>query len=123
MFMQLFIFCGTYKLMIEISSCEFNKLVRLKADFVLHFWAQWNGYDVMQKRICKEVNAQFDTINFYEMDVDIKENWDICSRHQVFGPPTIVFYKAGRLMGRVVVVLEAPVLTQKIEALHLYSRL
>ena len=81
--------------MTEISASEFDREIRSAGKCLIHFWAEWNGYDVEQKRILQELESDFDDVGFYSIEVDPEENHQICADHGVQGPPTIVTYTDG----------------------------
>lgn len=89
----------------EISSNQFNRLITEGKTFVLHFWAEWNNYDFEQKQTIEMLRYSYPYIDFYEMNIDAESNYEICKKHKVAGPPTVVFYKNGKLQNRVVGVL------------------
>ncbi len=67
---------------------------------VLHFWAEWNGYDAEQKKIIDSVKIKYPTIEFYCMNVDREENFDIARNHKIRELPTTVFYSKGFMIMR-----------------------
>ncbi len=102
----------------EISAQEFESLIIAKKSLVLHFWAAWNGYDVEQKKYL-EVLEQETEVSLYQMNIDVKENFGLCKAHNVVGPPTIVFYKNGELLERVVGVMDTKKVQNKLCALNI----
>jgi len=100
----------------EISKKEFIGLLSEGKTFILHFWAEWNGYDIEQKNTISKFRDKYPNIGFFEMDVDVKENHDICQEHEVFGPPTIVFYKNGKLINRIVGLLKESQLESELQS-------
>ena len=82
----------------ELSSIEFKDVVASKATFILHFWAEWNEYDTEQMRYINEVSKQLNRTAFYQMNIDVESNFEICKSHHVNGPPTIVFYVKGKMV-------------------------
>ncbi len=84
----------------EITTEQFETLIFERNSFVLHFWADWNGYDVEQKKIIDSVKIKYPTIKFLDMNVDREENFDICKNHKIRELPTIVFYSQGFMIMR-----------------------
>lgn len=84
----------------EITAKEFSQLIDAETSFIVHFWAAWNQYDSDQRIILEKIQIKFQDIPIFQMNVDIQENFDICKRHNVQGPPTIVFYRSGNFVRR-----------------------
>ncbi len=81
--------------MTEITAADFDTKVLSSKKCLIHFWAVWNGYDGEQNQLLQELENEFEEVNFYTMEVDRKENHQICSDHGVQGSPTIVIYMNG----------------------------
>ena len=103
----------------EITAQEFRSLINAKSTFVLHFWADWNGYDIEQKEYFEALDNGVISIPFYQMNIDAKENIELCKAHNVMGPPTIAFYQNGKLQERVVGIMKEQHLKDKLCALSI----
>jgi hypothetical protein len=77
-----------------LTHTTFQEFVRSHRFVVIHFWAVWNGYDVMMRRVIESViPEEFQIqIQFATFDVDPPEHHDICREHKVMGPPFLAYY-------------------------------
>ncbi len=57
-------------------------------------------------------------MDFYQMNIDIESNFDICKDHHVFGPPTIVFYTKGKMVKHVVGIMPVETLLAEVHTLN-----
>jgi thiol:disulfide interchange protein len=103
----------------EISAKDFESLKDTKDSLVLLFWAEWNGHDVKQKKYFEAIENETTNISFYQMNVDIKNNLEVCKEHRVMGSPTISFYKKGEMQESVVGVMKQQQLKDKLCSLNI----
>jgi len=103
----------------EITKEQFEEFIKKGNSFVLHFWADWNGYDLEQKDIIHAVCDKYPDIQFYEMNVDVEDNHEVCLNHHVAGPPTVVFYSKGKLINHNIGVMNEKCLNYEIQKIKI----
>ena len=67
---------------------------------LVDFWATWCGPCRMLSPIVEEVAAETNDVVFAKVDVD--ENMDLANALQITGVPTLMLFKDGQLVERVV---------------------
>lgn len=72
-----------------VSNCPFA---------VIHFWAEWNGYDHTMRTRLEEIKSEFPSITFAEFDIDPAQHHAICLELGVQGPPFLAIYSGGSLV-------------------------
>lgn len=87
--------------MTDLTHEAFAAFVRMHRLAVVHFWAAWNGQDLVMKqfleqRVPDELRNQ---IAFGRFDVDPPAHWEICRQHRVMNVPFLVFYREGAVAG------------------------
>lgn len=81
----------------ELGSLQLEDLLLQHQAVVIHFWANWNGSDILMDRSLQTVASQWQPrVSFFSCDVDQPENLPLCQKFQVANVPTIVFLKSGR---------------------------
>jgi thioredoxin 1 len=83
-----------------------------KGNVAVKFWATWCGPCKMLAPIYEEISKEMKDIHFAEVDID--ESGDIPSEASVRGVPTIVLYKDGEEVARVVGFVTKDALKRKI---------
>lgn len=85
-----------------VQDADFEGHVLKAKDLILvDFWAEWCGPCKMLAPILEEVAAQFQgQIKVYKMDVD--ENEETPAKYEIRGIPTVMFFKNGQMVDRVV---------------------
>ncbi len=80
----------------ELGSLLPEDLLQQHQALVIHFWANWNGSDILMDRSLQSVASQWQPrLRFFSCDVDQPENLPWCQKFQVANVPTIVFLKSG----------------------------
>jgi len=82
-----------------LKADTFQAFVETHDHVFIHFAAAWNGYDRMF--IPDVVNAARqlgNKIHFAAVDIDEKENFNICVEHRVSSVPFIAIYKDGKII-------------------------
>jgi len=65
----------------------------------VHFAAAWNGYDRMFiPHVVNAARQLVDKIHFAAIDIDVKENFNLCVEHRVSNVPFIAIYESGKLI-------------------------
>jgi len=86
--------------MTDLTSASFLSFVQANRYAVVHFWAEWNGYDAKMKdllegRIPDDISKN---IAFGRFDTGPAEHWEICRELRVLGVPFLAFYRDGKLV-------------------------
>ncbi len=84
-----------------------------KGNTIVDFWAPWCGPCKMLGPIFEELSEEVKQVNFAKVNVD--DNQDISMQAQVRGIPTMVLYKDGSELTRIVGFLPKDQLKSKIE--------
>jgi thioredoxin-like negative regulator of GroEL len=66
---------------------------------LVHFWANWNAYDIQMKKRLEEIEPFFlINVGFGSVDVDQERMWSICKDIKIRTVPTLVFYRKGEVV-------------------------
>lgn len=97
----------------DLSKKSFNEFIK-KGMVVIDFWAAWCGPCKITAPIFEEVAEEMKgKVKFGKVDVDV--NSDLAQRFQVMSIPTIIFFKDGEQVERVVGALYKEDLVEKIQ--------
>jgi len=102
---------------IKVDSATWDKEV-LKADglTLVDFWAAWCGPCQMIAPVVEELATEYSgRLKVAKLNTD--ENPEIASRYQVMGIPTLMFFKGGQVIDRIVGAASKKQFKEKIEAL------
>lgn len=82
----------------EIKSIEdFEGNTRFRGLTVIHFWAEWNAYDITVGKILSELEPEFkDKVNFCSVDVDQEHLIEFLRELPIINVPTLGYYKNGK---------------------------
>ena len=81
---------------------------------VVDFWAEWCAPCHMITPILEEINGEYEgKIKVGRLNVD--ENPTIAGEYRIMGIPTLLFFRSGKLVDKVVGVVPKKVLQDKIE--------
>ncbi|MFT4261562.1 MAG: thioredoxin [Candidatus Woesearchaeota archaeon] len=98
--------------MIELNSNNFEKETT-SGQVIVDFWAEWCGPCKMLGPIYNELSTEMDGIKFAKVNVD--ENQELSAKAAVRGIPTMVLYRDGKEISRIVGFLPKDQLKSKIE--------
>jgi len=101
----------------KVESATWDKEI-LKADglTMVDFWAAWCGPCQMIAPVVDELATEYSgRLKVAKLNTD--ENPDIASRYQVMGIPTLMFFKSGQMVDRIVGAASKKQFKEKIEAL------
>jgi thioredoxin 1 len=101
----------------KVESATWEKEI-LKADglTMVDFWAVWCGPCQMIAPVVDELATEYSgRLKVAKLNTD--ENQDIASRYQVMGIPTLMFFKSGQVVDRIVGAASKKQFKDKIEAL------
>lgn len=84
----------------KINSEEFKIKIGESGKVIVDCYADWCGPCQMISPIIDELSNEMDTCNFYKLNVDEAE--DIAGEYEIMSIPTILIFKEGSLVKRVV---------------------
>lgn len=100
----------------EFTDANFDELLGSNKVVVADFWATWCGP-------CKAMGPSIDELSAeYEGQaligkVDVEENNDLAEKYAIRSVPTIIFFKDGEMIDKMVGLQSKAVLESKIKAL------
>ena len=101
---------------LKITDENFEGLLNEGKPLVLDFWAEWCGPCRMVSPIIDELSEEYEgRVNIGKMNVD--ENDDVISQFGIRNIPTILFFKNGQLVDKIVGAMPKAKFVEKIEAL------
>jgi thioredoxin 1 len=93
-----------------------NEILKANALTMVDFWAAWCGPCQMIAPVVEELATEYSgRLKVAKLNTD--ENPDIASRYQVMGIPTLMFFKGGQVIDRIVGAASKKQFKEKIEAL------
>ena len=99
-----------------ITDSNFNEFLSSETPFVVDFWAEWCGPCRAISPVVEELAAEYEgKINIGKVNVD--ENDDVVSRYGIRTIPTLLFFKNGELVDKMVGAVPKGDLKSKIDAL------
>lgn len=82
---------------------------------IIDFWAPWCGPCLAFAPVFEKMAKKYDKIKFAKCNVD--ENQEIASDSGVMSIPTIIFYKNGKEMDRMIGAMPEAIFEEKIKSL------
>ena len=83
---------------------------------VLDFWASWCGPCMMLKPIFEELSTEMPDVKFCKLDVD--EERELAIGYGIESIPTLLFFRGGKVVNKLVGYREKDALRAEIEALR-----
>ncbi len=101
---------------LQITDANFAETLQEGKPMVLDFWAEWCGPCRMVSPIMDELAEDYaGRVNIGKMNVD--ENNDIVAQYGIRNIPTVLFFKNGELVDKIVGAVPKDKFVAKIEAL------
>jgi thioredoxin 1 len=86
---------------ITATDAEFNDLINGEKPVLVDFWAEWCGPCRMVGPIVEEIADEYgDKLAVAKLNVD--ENPQVSHQYEVMSIPTLIVYKDGQVMKRIV---------------------
>lgn len=100
---------------IEITDSNFEEVIKSEQPVLVDFWAEWCGPCKMIGPIVEELAGEYEgKVTIGKLDVDA--NQDIPSRFGIRSIPTLLIFKGGEVVDKVVGAVPKSVLSDKLEA-------
>lgn len=100
----------------QITDANFEELVNSGKPMVVDFWAEWCGPCRMVAPIIDELATEYEgKVTIGKMDVD--SNDEVVGRFGIRNIPTVLFFKDGNMVDKVVGAVPKDTFIKKIEAL------
>jgi thioredoxin 1 len=101
---------------LKVTDSNFEELLKSEKPLVLDFWAEWCGPCRMVAPVIDELAKEYEgRVTVGKLDVDT--NNDVVTRFSVRNIPTILFFKEGEIVDKVVGAAQRSTLVEKIDAL------
>ncbi len=99
----------------EITTAEWDKkVIESKGLIMVDFWAPWCGPCRMVAPVVDELAEEYKgRVSFLKLNTD--DNQEIAVRYQVMGIPTLIFFKDGKIVSKLVGAQSKKTFKDKIE--------
>ena len=102
--------------MIEINTDNFEKeVLKSNTPVLVDYYAIWCGPCKMLGPIFEKISKEFPKIKFAKLNV--QDNQDLASKHDVMGIPCMIFFEKGKEKGRITGYMPEEKLREKIKEL------
>ena len=99
----------------QLNETEYREMVKSEKLTLIKYFGVWCGPCKVLGPILEDVVKEFSDINVGEIDID--QNTDIAVADGIRGVPTLVFYKNGQVVDRMVGLQSGPTYIEKIKSL------
>ena len=100
----------------EVSEEEFNKIISNGHKLVVvDFFADWCMPCLMMAPVIEELAENMKDIKFVKIDVD--DNYELSGKYEIRSIPTLIFFKKGKMVDKVIGGMDEEYLKKKIESL------
>ena len=101
---------------LQITDAHFEELLGTGKPMVLDFWAEWCGPCRMVSPIIDELAQEYEgRVTIGKMNVD--ENDDVVGRFGIRNIPTVIFFKNGEMVDKIVGATSKDKFKEKVENL------
>ena len=101
---------------VEINDNNFLEYVAQPRLTVVDFWAEWCGPCRMISPIIEELSGEYDEATAVFTKLNVDHNQNVSMQYQIRSIPTILFFKNGEVIDKVVGVTSKAKLKEKVEA-------
>ncbi len=95
----------------EVTTENFKDVIS-KGNVIVDFWAEWCAPCKMIAPVFEELSKEMESVTFAKLNVD--EHGEVAATAGVRGIPTLIMYKDGEELGRIVGALPKDQFKQKI---------
>ncbi len=85
---------------IDITDDEFDDIVQKDSLVVVDCWAPWCGPCRMIGPVIETLSEEYDDVTFGKLNTD--ENSKVALRFQIMSIPTLLFFKNGEMVDRII---------------------
>ena len=97
----------------NVTDADFQKTVEGNDLVLVDFWAAWCGPCRALGPVLEEVAAENSNVQIVKMNTD--ENPNTATQHGIMSIPTMMIFKNGELVDRLVGALPKPAIMEKLE--------